>query len=59
VFTWVRLAQRIPVRLRLTTLPQGMPLTAGMTCTVSVGQTSSLRDDLTFATKIWMRNLSL
>jgi multidrug resistance efflux pump len=36
IFTWVRLAQRIPVRIRIDQMPQGVPLIAGMTCTVSV-----------------------
>ncbi len=36
VFTWVRLAQRIPVRIRVDQVPQGVPLIAGMTCSVSV-----------------------
>jgi multidrug resistance efflux pump len=33
-FTWARLAQRIPVRIRLTQLPEGVLVSAGMTCTV-------------------------
>src|SRR5262245_7101167 len=33
-FTWVRLAQRIPVRVRLTHVPPGVLISAGMTCTV-------------------------
>ena len=33
-FTWVRLAQRIPVRIRLTNVPPGVLVSAGMTCTV-------------------------
>ena len=36
VFNWVRLAQRVPVRVRLDTIPAGVPLAAGMTCTVIV-----------------------
>src|SRR6266576_1885945 len=36
VFTWVRLAQRMPVRIRIDRVPQDMPLIAGMTCSVSV-----------------------
>ncbi len=35
-FSWVRLAQRIPVRIRLDKLPDGVILAAGMTCTVIV-----------------------
>jgi multidrug resistance efflux pump len=33
-FTWVRLAQRIPVRIRLTNVPSDVLVSAGMTCTV-------------------------
>jgi multidrug resistance efflux pump len=33
-FTWVRLAQRIPVRVRLTNIPPDVLISAGMTCTV-------------------------
>jgi multidrug resistance efflux pump len=33
-FTWVRLAQRIPVSLHITHVPPGVLVSAGMTCTV-------------------------
>src|SRR6478672_12085366 len=33
-FTWVRLAQRIPVTVHLTHVPEGVRVSAGMTCTV-------------------------
>ena len=33
-FTWVRLAQRIPVTVRITHVPPGVLVSAGMTCTV-------------------------
>jgi multidrug resistance efflux pump len=33
-FTWVRLAQRVPVTVRLTHVPPGVLISAGMTCTV-------------------------
>jgi RND family efflux transporter MFP subunit len=33
-FTWVRLAQRVPVRIRLTNVPPDVRVSAGMTCTV-------------------------
>ncbi|GJE02562.1 efflux RND transporter periplasmic adaptor subunit [Methylobacterium isbiliense] len=36
VFTWVRLAQRIPVRIRIEQLPDEVHLAAGMTATVHV-----------------------
>jgi len=35
-FTWVRLAARIPVRVELDRVPDGVRLVAGMTCTVSI-----------------------
>ena len=37
VFTWVRLAQRIPVRVHIDTVPESIHLAAGMTATVTVG----------------------
>ncbi len=36
VFNWVRLASRIPVRIRLDPVPADIHLAAGMTCTVVV-----------------------
>jgi multidrug resistance efflux pump len=36
IFTWVRLAQRVPVRIRLKCLPNGVRLVAGLTATVQV-----------------------
>ncbi|HEY1857755.1 HlyD family secretion protein [Acidocella sp.] len=36
-FTWVRLAQRVPVRIVLDHVPAGTKLIAGMTCTVVIG----------------------
>ncbi|WP_430913531.1 efflux RND transporter periplasmic adaptor subunit [Methylobacterium sp. sgz302541] len=38
VYTWVRLAQRVPVRVRIERVPPGVALVAGMTCTLSVGE---------------------
>ena len=35
-FNWVRLAQRVPVRIHLDQVPEGLVLSAGMTCTVVV-----------------------
>lgn len=35
-FDWIRLAQRIPVRIRIGTLPPGVELAAGMSATVVV-----------------------
>jgi multidrug resistance efflux pump len=36
IFTWVRLAQRVPVRIRIDQKPDGVRLIAGMTATVEV-----------------------
>ena len=35
-FNWVRLAQRVPVRIHIDSVPDGMVLSAGTTCTVVV-----------------------
>jgi p-hydroxybenzoic acid efflux pump subunit AaeA len=35
-FNWVRLSQRVPVRITLDEIPKNMILVAGMTCTVIV-----------------------
>jgi RND family efflux transporter MFP subunit len=35
-FNWVRLAQRVPVRIRIDQVPDGVVLSAGTTCTVVV-----------------------
>ena len=36
VYTWVRLAQRVPVRIRITHVPADVPLVSGMTVTVTI-----------------------
>ena len=36
IFTWVRLAQRIPVRVHIDQVPEGVVLAAGMTATVQI-----------------------
>jgi multidrug resistance efflux pump len=36
IFTWVRLAQRIPVRIHIDEMPAGVVLSAGMTATVEI-----------------------
>jgi RND family efflux transporter MFP subunit len=40
IFTWVRLAQRIPVRIRLDDVPPATTLAAGMTATVEINTTA-------------------
>jgi multidrug resistance efflux pump len=36
IFTWVRLAQRVPVRIHIDEVPPGVVLTAGMTATIEI-----------------------
>ncbi|MGY3618209.1 biotin/lipoyl-binding protein [Bradyrhizobium sp. USDA 10063] len=48
VYTWVRLAQRVPVRIAIDGVPPGMPLVSGMTGTVT------LRDDSHVEEKTWL-----
>lgn len=36
IFTWVRLAQRVPVRVQIDHVPEGIRLVAGMTATVQI-----------------------
>ena len=36
VYTWVRLAQRIPIRIAIDKVPAGIPLVSGMTATVTI-----------------------
>ncbi|WP_426418961.1 efflux RND transporter periplasmic adaptor subunit [Bradyrhizobium genosp. A] len=41
IFTWVRLAQRVPVHIRIDQLPAGVRLVAGMTATVQLDAPSA------------------
>lgn len=41
IFTWVRLAQRIPVRIHIDDVPDGVVLVAGMTATVQIDPRSA------------------
>ena len=43
IFTWVRLAQRIPVRIHVDEVPSGVVLAAGMTATVEIDDRSRAR----------------
>src|ERR1700730_2096696 len=44
VFTWVRLAQRVPVRIHLDVIPESVRLVQGMTATVQVHPRSLSRE---------------
>ena len=59
IFAWVRLAQRIPVRIRIDQMPPGVPLVAGMTSSVSVvagedGSASTLQAE---GSSLWVSQL--
>jgi multidrug resistance efflux pump len=43
IFTWVRLAQRIPVRVHIDEVPPGLVLSAGMTATVDINDRAPAR----------------
>ncbi|PTQ72099.1 HlyD family secretion protein [Pseudomonas sp. GV071] len=45
-FNWVRLAQRVPVRIRIDSVPDGLLLAAGMTCTVVINPDSNDANEL-------------
>ena len=45
IFTWVRLAQRIPVRVHIDEVPTGIVLAAGMTATVEIDDRSRATKD--------------
>lgn len=53
VFTWVRLEQRIPVRIHLEDAPPDLALAAGMSCTIVIGEATGLWHDLRAA--LWPR----
>ena len=36
IYTWVRLAQRVPVRIAIDEVPRGVPLVSGLTATVTI-----------------------
>jgi multidrug resistance efflux pump len=46
VFTWVRLAQRIPVRIHIDAVPEGVNISSGLTCTITVHENTPLWHDL-------------
>ena len=44
VYTWVRLAQRVPVRIAIDSVPPGIPLVSGMSATVTIKDTGAADD---------------
>jgi RND family efflux transporter MFP subunit len=51
VYTWVRLAQRVPVRIAIDLVPPDVPLVSGMTATVTI------QDDADAARPSWFDRL--
>jgi multidrug resistance efflux pump len=50
IFTWVRLAQRVPVRIQIDQVPDSVKLVAGITATVQIAQRRGLAEPGTSAT---------
>jgi RND family efflux transporter MFP subunit len=48
VYTWVRLAQRVPIRISIDQLPAGVPLVSGTTATVTIDSMSDLTQNSWF-----------
>lgn len=48
IFTWVRLAQRIPVRVHIDEVPAGIVLAAGMTATIEIDDRKRATDEARF-----------
>lgn len=45
IFTWIRLAQRVPVRIHIDDVPKGLDLSAGMTCSVIIDKDQTLSEE--------------
>ncbi|MFC0408847.1 efflux RND transporter periplasmic adaptor subunit [Roseomonas elaeocarpi] len=56
IFTWVRLAQRIPVRIDIKHVPEGITLVAGMTASVAVGEEAEAGPGLGRQFTNWVRD---
>ena len=44
VYTWVRLAQRVPVRIAIDSVPPGIPLVSGMSATLTIKDAGAADD---------------
>jgi len=53
IFTWVRLAQRIPVRIHIDHVPDSVTLVAGMTATVRINPRSVNREQSDSGQRLW------
>jgi hypothetical protein len=50
VYTWVTLAQRVPVRIAIDHVPPGVPLVSGLTATVTIKENTTGADG-----RSWLR----
>ncbi len=55
IFTWVRLAQRVPVRVQIDHVPEGVRLVAGMTATVQIDPRPSSASEVSFSSRCPLR----
>jgi multidrug resistance efflux pump len=59
VYTWVRLAQRVPVRIAIDAVPPDVPLVSGMTATVTIRDDSDAGQSTRFGRLRWEVTTSL
>jgi len=59
VFTWVRLAQRFPVRIHVDHVPDSIEIAMGMTCTINIGdRKKDLKQDVVDIAKVAIAGLA-
>ncbi|KQT49987.1 hypothetical protein ASG52_07860 [Methylobacterium sp. Leaf456] len=58
VYTWVRLAQRVPVRIRIASVPPEVTLVAGMTATVVIEDGAGHRPAWAEALRRWVLGMT-
>jgi multidrug resistance efflux pump len=51
VFTWIRLAQRVPVRIAIDHVPPEVTLSIGLTATVTIGRSAEAKAPLAGAAR--------
>jgi multidrug resistance efflux pump len=54
VFTWVRLAQRVPIRIAIDHVPAGIPLVSGLSATVTIQE-----DTVDADTRPWLERAAM
>ena len=56
IFTWVRLAQRVPVHIAIDSVPGGVTLVSGLTASVAVGPAATAPNHLRTRLLRWLRD---